>query len=101
MAEFPEVNKLFLYVCHAPSYAGNDLIKIGISKNPQKRLKSLRSSYDHLLEIVAIYEPKDARECETRIKRKFIDSRRKGREFFQAPLNDVLKFISTECGVNP
>lgn len=89
----------YLYVFSAPSYGSHEYVKIGVSKNPEKRLESARAVYDHLLEITAIYPTTDALKHESAIKQHFKEYRRKGTEFFAVDLKLITAFIETTCGL--
>jgi hypothetical protein len=87
---------MYLYVFSAPSYGAHNIVKVGISKNPQQRLKSVRQTHDHLMKIVAIYDPIDARTCESKIKIRLKAYRRQGHECFAIKTQCVLDFIEEE-----
>jgi hypothetical protein len=92
---------MYLYLASAPSWGASDIVKIGISGNPHKRLRSLRSSYDHLLSLIAIYAPDNSRLAEAVIKREFRPYRRSGHECFAIQVGEVTSFIEQEMGLVP
>lgn len=84
---------VLLYVMSAPSYGRHDMVKIGVSVDPRQRLHGCRSTYDHLLEIVAIFRGPDPHKAEAAIKDRFRPHRRKGTEFFATDLKEVMRFV--------
>lgn len=82
-----------LYVMSAPSYGTKDRVKVGVSENPKKRLLSLRSTHDHLLKIVDVYDVEHPFESEAKVKKEFASVRIKGTEFFRANAADIVAFV--------
>ena len=85
-----------LYVMSAPSYGIKERVKVGVSENPEKRLRSLRSTHDHLLEIVAVYNVEHPFKAEAKVKREFAAFCIKGTEFFSANASDITAFVENE-----
>lgn len=97
--DFEPLDKL--YIMAAPTYGRVENVKIGISRNPWKRLKGCRAQYDHLLELVVVYEIDNARKVESMVKKRFKDKRcgRIATEWFNVHRSEVIKFLADECGV--
>lgn len=73
----------------------NGYYKIGISKNPIKRLKQLQTGNSSLLEIVKEYKSEYANYIEKVLHRQFNSYRKEG-EWFELSLDIQLTFIN-EC----
>lgn len=66
----------------------NSQIKIGRSKNPKRRLKTLQTGNGDRLKIIAQFDVEKDRHFEKRIHRAFWQFRKKG-EWFEFPNKDV------------
>lgn len=73
----------------------NGVYKIGVSKDPQKRLKQLQTGSSEKLEIIKTYESEFYRQIEKGLHNKFNHLRSEG-EWFYLHLEDELRFIK-EC----
>lgn len=84
-----------IYVAACPSYGRGDHVKVGVSKDPHKRLKCLWSEYDHLLKIVAIYSHEKPYRIEAETKKHFIKHRFIGSESFFIQADEAMAFIES------
>jgi Meiotically up-regulated gene 113 len=73
--------------------AGNGPIKIGISKNPIRRLRALQTPNAKPLTLLGVME--GDLETERDIHRQFRNSRIRGEWFCTSP--ELLRFIDSEC----
>ena len=82
--------EMYLYVASAPTYGRNYKVKIGVSKDPNKRLRALTSSHDWVLKIIAIYEVERPFAIEALIKKRFKPHRILGHEMFSLPDEETM-----------
>jgi predicted GIY-YIG superfamily endonuclease len=69
--------------------------KIGIAKNPKRRIKQLQTGNSDLLTLIESYETINARRIESSLHSKYSYARKEG-EWFDLSINEEIEFIS-EC----
>lgn len=68
-------------------------IKIGVSKNPNKRLKQLQTGNGSKLRLLKVYQIENDIFIEKRLHKMFWQNRRKGEWFQFSPLHEYLDVI--------
>ena len=101
------MKKRYLYIAAAPSYSGNENIKIGITDNYERRIKALRNSYDSLLKMMVVFDFED-HEVPARIEERLIcecyhkrpkwpdylpNKPKTGREYFNGYTKDFIDLV--------
>ena len=71
----------------------SELVKIGISNNPQKRLRQLQTGTGNQLKLLQTYKTENDRHWEKRIHKMFWQNRKKGEWFALNPLNAYLVLL--------
>ena len=97
----PKKNKK-IYLIYSPELGESGLHKIGIAKQPEKRLKQLQTGCPYKLEIIYIVESKFTSKVEKFLHKKFshkknvqkFDQNLKG-EWFNLDVSDILEFKKT------
>lgn len=83
---------MFVYLVHA---SGSSLFKIGYSRDPERRLKSLQTANGAELKLACVYESRWAPKMERTLHRTYASSRASG-EWFELSDADVASF-AREC----
>lgn len=74
---------------------GNDgRYKIGIAKNPQKRLLQLQTGNSDELELIEIYQTNNARKIESVLHNRYSYAKERG-EWFNLSISEESKFLNT------
>ena len=89
-----------VYIVHIDDYCLTDIYKIGVSKTPNKRLQSLRTSSPFELNIVHTFVAEPAEEAETQLHAMFEVTRMKGEWFRLNPeqISELKKIIEFKDG---
>lgn len=75
-------------------------VKIGVSKHPEKRLKDLQTSNPYKLKLIGKHKAqseKAAYAIEKKTHKVFKKYRRSGEWFFNAPVDQIQKYIHKKC----
>jgi hypothetical protein len=73
----------------------NSYYKIGISKNPNRRIKELQTGNSSLLKLVETYQSEFAEKIERTLQRRYAHLRKEG-EWFDMSISNEVSFRS-EC----
>lgn len=68
--------------------------KIGVSKNPQKRIKQLQTGSGEELKLISVYETENARKIESALHNKFLMYKTNG-EWFEFGISEEVDFTKT------
>lgn len=80
---------MFVYILQSQE---DGYYKIGVSKNPQKRLSTLQTGNPSELKLINIYESKNAKRIEKKLHSLFSSFKKEG-EWFDFGLMEELSFI--------
>jgi hypothetical protein len=75
-------------------------VKIGVSKHPEKRLKDLQTSNPYRLKLIGKHMAQNERAAyaiEKKTHKAFKKYRRSGEWFFNAPVDEIQKYIHKKC----
>lgn len=85
---------MFIYLMQSVE---NGYYKIGVSKNPNTRLKQLQTGNSSEMKLIESFESEYARKIETFLHNKHSHVKKKG-EWFELSLNDEVRF-KEECTI--